>query len=84
MKKTSKNLNSWATSFFVSAIVMLVISFIGFCMDSAWTQDMFNGAIICFVISPLFRGFSVLVQNAEEQMEARFNEELEDDDEVEG
>ena len=80
MKKTSKNLNSWATSFFVTAIVMLLISVVGFCMDSSWTQDMFNGAIICFAISPLFRGFSVLVQNAEEQIEEREKEELEDEE----
>ena len=84
MKKTSKNLNSWANFFLIVAIVYIVIAIIGFCMDSAWTGDAIDTSIIALVLSPAFRGLSVLVQNAEEQMEARLKEWLEDDDEVEG
>lgn len=71
MKKVSKSLSKWADAFVVAAVLLLVISIIGFCINSAWTGSMFDGAIIAFIISPVFRGFSILVQNAEEQIEFR-------------
>lgn len=72
MKKVSKKLFSWADTFVIVAVIMLVISFIGFIMDSAWCGDTFNAAIILFIFSPFARGFATLVQNAEEQLDERW------------
>lgn len=72
MKKVSKKLFSWADAFVIVAVMMLVISFIGFIMDSAWCGDTFNAAIILFILSPFARGFATLVQNAEEQLDERW------------
>lgn len=72
MKKVSKNLFSWANTFIFVAVIMLVISFIGFIMDSAWSGNFFNAAIILFILSPFIRGFATLVQNAEEQLDERW------------
>lgn len=72
MKKVSKKLFSWADTFVISAVILLVASFVGFIMDSAWCGNAFNASIILFILSPFARGFAVLVQNAEEQLDERW------------
>lgn len=72
MKKISKKLFSWADTFTITAVILLVASFIGFILDSAWCGDAFNGAIVLVILSPFARGFATLVQNAEEQLEERW------------
>lgn len=71
MKKVNKKLAGWADAFTFGSIALFVLSFIGWIMDSAWTCDVFAGAFYLLVLSPVFRGFSVLVQNAEEQIAER-------------
>lgn len=72
MKKISKKLFSWANTFAIAAAIMLVLSFIGFIMNSAWCGNAFNAAIILFILSPFARGFATLVQNAEEELDQRW------------
>lgn len=72
MKKISKKLFSWADTFVITAIILFVASFVGFILDSAWCGDAFNGAIVLVILSPFTRGFGVLVQNAEEELDARW------------
>lgn len=71
MKKISKKITGWADAFTLGSIVLFVLSFIGWIMNSAWTGDVFAGAFYLLVLSPLFRGFAVLVQNAEEEIADR-------------
>lgn len=71
MKKISKKLFSWADTFVITAVILFVASFVGFILDSAWCGDAFNGAIMLVILSPFTRGFGVLVQNAEEELDAR-------------
>ena len=72
MKKISKKLFSWADTFDIVAILMFIISFIGFIVDSALCGDAFVEAIVLIIFSPFMRGFAVLVQNAEEQLVERW------------
>lgn len=72
MKKISKKLFSWADTFIITAVILLVASFVGFIIDSAWCGDAFNGAFILFILSPFTRGFATLVQNAEEELDQRW------------
>ena len=72
MKKVSKKLFSWADTFIIVAVIMFVASFVGFILDSAWCGNTFNGAIVLVILSPVLRGFGVLVQNAEEQLDERW------------
>lgn len=72
MKKVSKKLFSWADTFVIVAILMFIVSFIGFIADSAWCGDTFVEAIVLIILSPFMRGFAVLVQNAEEQLDERW------------
>ena len=72
MKKVSKKLFSWADTFVIVAVIEIVISFIGFIMDSAWCGTTFNTAVILFILSPFMRGFATLVQNAEEHLDERW------------
>lgn len=71
MKKIYKKLAGWANAFTFGSVALFVLSFIGWIMDSAWTGDVFAGAFYLLVLSPIFRGFSILVQNAEEQIAER-------------
>lgn len=71
MKKVSKKLFSWADSFTIAAIIMLVASIVGFILDSAWCGNAFNASIILWILSPFARGFATVVQNAEEQIAER-------------
>ena len=71
MKKIYKKLAGWADAFTFGSVALFVLSFIGWIMNSAWTGDVFAGAFYLLVLSPIFRGFSVLVQNAEEQIAER-------------
>lgn len=66
MKNVSKKLFSMADSAVIAAVILLIASFVGFIMDSAWCGNAFNGAIILFILSPFTRGFATLVQNAEQ------------------
>lgn len=72
MKKISKKLFSWADTFVIVAILMFIVSFIGFIVDNAWCGDTFVEAIVLIILSPFMRGFAVLVQNAEEQLDERW------------
>ena len=71
MKKVSKTLNGWADAFVVASVLLIVISILGFFLNSAWTGSVFDAAIVLWILSPLFRGLSVLVQNAEEEIADR-------------
>lgn len=66
MKNVSKKLFSLADSAVIAAVILLIASFVGFIMDSAWCGNAFNGSIILFILSPYTRGFAILVQNAEQ------------------
>lgn len=70
-KKTSDNLNGWANSFMFTGIILIILAFFGwvFSADSVSTE-LCMGIIFIF-ISPVVRGLSVLVQNAEEEMDDR-------------
>lgn len=72
MKKISKKLFSWADTFVIVAILLFIVSFIGFILDSAWCGDTFVEATIFVILSPFARGFAALVQNAEEQLDERW------------
>lgn len=71
MKKVSKTLNYWADVFVIAGVFLFVVSIIGFFMDSAWCGSTFESTFFALMLSPVFRGLSVLVQNAEEQIEFR-------------
>ena len=78
MKKTtatSENLNGWATSLTLTGIILLILAFFGwiFSADSVSTEVCMG--ILFIFASPVVRGLAVLVQNAEEQIEARNNKE---------
>lgn len=70
-KKTSENLNGWANSFMFTGVILIILAFFGwvFSADSVSTE-LCMGIIFIF-ISPVVRGLSVLVQNAEEEMDDR-------------
>lgn len=72
MKKVSKKLFSWADTFIIVAILMFIVSFIGFILDSAWCGDIFIEATVFVILSPFARGFATLVQNAEEELDQRW------------
>ena len=74
--KTSKILNGWANAYIVLAIFFIVLGIIGAMNDSAWSFDVFHFGILFIFISPLVRGLSVLVANAEEAMDHRFDVKL--------
>ena len=80
MKRVSKTLNGWANGFVVFAIPLIIISILEFFFNDVWAGSMFDAAIALLILSPIFRGLSVLVQNAEEQIDARFNEKLENEE----
>jgi hypothetical protein len=77
MKKVSKKLNSWADSFLFIGVLFIVVAVIAWFTDGP-ASTFFYGACWTFVISPVFRGLSVLVQNAEEQIEERLKKWLEE------
>ncbi len=71
MKKVSKSLAGWAKAFVVLGIIYLLIAFIGFCLNSAWSGSFASGGLALIILSPVFNGLSVLVQNAEDEISAR-------------
>ncbi len=71
MKKISKSLFGWADAFVIIAIALFVASFVGFILNSAWSDSAFTDAIVCTVLVPFTKGFAVLVQNAEEAIAKR-------------
>jgi len=80
MKKISKSLFGWADAFVIIAVLLFVASFIGFVINSAWSDSAFSSALLFVVLAPFARGFGVLVQNAEEEMAHRFDVKLEKSD----
>ena len=73
MKQVSKNLNGWANTFLLIGVLLVVLSVVVWLMEGP-ASSFLSGGCCCIVISPLFRGLSVLVQNAEEQIESRHHE----------
>lgn len=71
MKKVSKILNGWADVFVAAAVFLFGISVFGFFMDSAWCSSTFGSAFFALIFSPVFRGLSILVKNAEEEIADR-------------
>ena len=76
MKKVSKTLNGWADIFIAAAVIEFIVGIIGFFIDSAWSGNMIFVGILLLILAPVLRGLSILVLNAEEQIDDRFNEKL--------
>ena len=72
MKKTSKTLTGWADALVFLSVVFLALAVIGWMLDSAWAFDVFHFGLLFMILSPVFRGFSTLVQNAEEELDQRW------------
>lgn len=72
MKKASKNLAGWANALVFLSVVSIVIAVLGWLMDSAWTFDVLHFGLLFLILSPVLRGFSTLVQNAEEELDQRW------------
>ena len=78
-QKTSINLKGWADTFVITGAILIVLAFFGwiFSGDSVATE-LCMGILFIFA-SPVIRGLSVLVQNAEEQIEEREKVNMEDE-----
>ena len=72
MKKTSKTLAGWADALVFLSVVFIALSVIGWMLDSAWTFDVFHTGLAFIILSPVIRGFSTLVKNAEEELDQRW------------
>lgn len=72
MKKVSKKLIGWADALVALSVFFIVLGIIGWFMESAWSFDVFHAGLLFMFLSPLTRGFSVLVQNAEEELDQRW------------
>ena len=64
----SKNLFIWANLMLIFAFVLILVSLVGLCFDSAWTGDSLITGLCLLVASPVYRGLGVLVMNAERQL----------------
>lgn len=65
MRPVSKKLDSWADFILGIGVVMILLSILGwlFSSDDATLSFVFGFALV--ILSPVFRGLSVVVQNAE-------------------
>lgn len=73
---TSKTIDKWANALVLAAVLCFIISFLSFLFyDDAPSGSFFVAGCWASILAPLFRGMSVLVQNAEEQIAAREKEE---------
>ena len=71
MKKVSKTLEKWADVLVFLSVVLFAMSLFGFFFNSAWLEYTFNSAFVALALSPVFRGLSVLVKNAEDEIVRR-------------
>ncbi len=77
-QKTSTNLAGWANALVFAGAILIILSFFGWIFsDDSVATELCMGILFIFA-SPVVRGLAVLVQNAEEQIEARENAEKED------
>lgn len=78
MKKTSTSLNSWANTFVITGVIFIILAFFGWVFSADSVGEILSAGIALIFMSPIIRGLSVLVENAEEQIEARNHEQTED------
>lgn len=71
MKKTSKKLNGWADTLIAMGVVMVAIAVISWLVSDGDTSVALLTGISLIISSAVLRGLSVIVQNAEDQIEER-------------
>ena len=74
MKKVSKSLNEWANALTFLGIVMYVLAVVGFTFTNDSIFPVVLTGFAFTILSPILRGLSVLVQNAEEELDKRWLE----------
>lgn len=71
MKPASKKLNGVADFSAVVGITLVAIAFLMFFFDDSSSSRIFLSGVAWIILSPVLKGFSILVQNAEEDIELR-------------
>lgn len=71
MKQVSKKLDSWADFILTIGVVMMLLSILGWLFSSDDATLSFVSGFTLVILSPVFRGLSVIVQNSEEQISER-------------
>jgi hypothetical protein len=82
MKKQSKRLSEWGNASSALGVLAIVIGLLAAFLDAAWGVGLAVAGLGLLVYSPLLNGFAVIVQNAEDQIEAREKAQKEEDDKV--
>ena len=71
MKPVNKKLNGLADFSAVVGIIFMAIAFFMFLFDDSSSSRLFLSGVAWMILSPVLKGFSILVQNAEEDIELR-------------
>ena len=69
MKPASNKLSTWSGISGFLGIIFLVVAFFMFVFDSASCVDFFISGAGFLILSPVLKGFSIIVLNAERQIE---------------
>lgn len=81
MKKVSKSLFNWADALIIVGVITIIIAALGFVFSDDPVAGVLLTGFVFMFMSPVVRGFGVLVQNAEEELAHRFDVKLEKSDE---
>jgi hypothetical protein len=82
MKRESKRINDWGNASTVLGILSIAIGLFAAFLDADWGAGLAAAGLGLLVYAPLLNGFSILVRNAEDQIEAREKAKQEEDDKV--
>lgn len=69
MSKPSKRLKVWGDLSTIFGIVFLILAFFMFVFDDSSSSYAFISGIVWLILSPVLKGFSVVVEHAEKQLE---------------
>jgi len=68
MKKSSKSLETWSDILNLAGFVLIVLSIIGFVMDSSGCGAVFICGFLMFPTSSVLYALSVMTKNAEREL----------------
>lgn len=71
MKTTSKSLDRWADLFVSLGFTLFVLSILGWAFSGGSVFESLVTSVMFIIASQVLRGLSVLVRNAEEEIETR-------------
>jgi hypothetical protein len=82
MKKQSKRLSGWGNASSALGVIAIIVGIFAAFLDAPWGGGLAAAGLGLLVYAPLLNGFAVIVQNAEDQIEAREKAQKEEDDKV--